>query len=668
MPKAIKNFVFCVHAHQPVGNFGCVFEEAYQKCYKPFFDVLQSHENFSVACHFSGSLLDWIEEHHADFIAQVKKMGDRGQIEFVGGAYYEPIYGVISREDLAGQIAMMRDKIRHFFGQTPKGAWLTERVWDPELVTPLRKASVEYTILDDTHFESARVPLPVTGYYRARRGWEALDLFASQKTLRYLLPFNSAEEALTHILSLNAGGQAVVFADDCEKFGFWPGTHDWVYGQKWLDRFLTLVENEPSIRTQTFEQFRQSHPPRATVKVPPASYSEMMQWSGGHFNNFFKKYPESNYMRERMRRVSVKLARFSEDGGRKTEERGQKTEDREQRAEDRGQQARLALYRAQCNCSYWHGVFGGLYLHHLRSTVYENLIRAESWLKEAPSLSLERFETGDRWVLRQKNIVSYFNARYGGALEELDYLPRPANLVCTLQRRPETYHSLVLREAAPPADGAEVSLHEMLGSKENNLQESLQYDPFRRLCFLDHFFEKELSRAEFHESRYEDRADFTASEYRARREGSGVCFERMGILRLGEKYRLLRLQKRVTAEGDSRLQVRYTFHNPGETPLSFVFAPEFNFSIGAPEAAEAIEVAAVKRWVFKDNWRGIEVRLDSQAPCRLIATPVETVSGSESGLERTYQQLAVLFQKALTVPAGEFETMTFGLEAGDRGP
>ena len=35
------------------------------------------------------------------------------------------------------------------------------------------------------------------------------------------------------------------------------------------------------------------------------------------------------------------------------------------------------LYQSQCNDSYWHGVFGGLYLPHLRSAVYEHLIQAE---------------------------------------------------------------------------------------------------------------------------------------------------------------------------------------------------------------------------------------------------------------------------------------------------
>jgi alpha-amylase len=47
-------------------------------------------------------------------------------------------------------------------------------------------------------------------------------------------------------------------------------------------------------------------------------------------------------------------------------------------------EARRELYRGQCNCSYWHGVFGGLYLGHLRFAVYKHLLAAERLAAPAP--------------------------------------------------------------------------------------------------------------------------------------------------------------------------------------------------------------------------------------------------------------------------------------------
>ena len=41
------------------------------------------------------------------------------------------------------------------------------------------------------------------------------------------------------------------------------------------------------------------------------------------------------------------------------------------------------IWQAQCNCAYWHGVFGGLYLPHLRFGLYRNLIQAQAKLDGA---------------------------------------------------------------------------------------------------------------------------------------------------------------------------------------------------------------------------------------------------------------------------------------------
>ena len=42
MPDATKSLILCVHAHQPVGNFDSVIQEAYEKSYRPFFEVVET--------------------------------------------------------------------------------------------------------------------------------------------------------------------------------------------------------------------------------------------------------------------------------------------------------------------------------------------------------------------------------------------------------------------------------------------------------------------------------------------------------------------------------------------------------------------------------------------------------------------------------------------------
>ena len=67
------HFIFALHSHQPVGNFEFVFEEAYQKAYLPFLEVLQGFPDIHITLHISGPLWDWFDEKHPEFYDLLKK-------------------------------------------------------------------------------------------------------------------------------------------------------------------------------------------------------------------------------------------------------------------------------------------------------------------------------------------------------------------------------------------------------------------------------------------------------------------------------------------------------------------------------------------------------------------------------------------------------------------
>ncbi len=650
MPPPAKSLILCVHAHQPVGNFDHVLSDAFERAYRPFFETLERHPGVRMACHFSGSLLDWLEREQPAFLGLLRRLEGAGRIEILGGAYYEPVFGAVPERDLSGQIQMMRARLKELLGVSAEGAWLTERVWDPELAGALEKAGIAYTVLDDLHFKKARVGRP-SGYYRQRTlSGGGVDLFAARQELRYLLPFRRPEEALAFIRATKASpGEAFVFADDCEKFGLWPGTHDWVYRQGWLERFFSLLEADKGITLHTFGTFRRAFGPRREVSVPHGSYSEMMQWSGGRFYNFFDRYAESRYMRDRMWQVSSAIEGLVWNNG---------------AAADLGR-ARLALYRSQCNCGYWHGVFGGLYLHHLRSAVFTNLIEADALVAHRQGRSDGGFErialgdSGERWRLQEKEIVAYFDPSYGAALEELDHLPTRANLTCALQRRRETYHAMLAKKG-PAALGG--SIHALLGVKEPGLEKSLQYDRWRRLSFLDHFFEAPVGPEEFAGGTFREAGDFVDARYAPPQQpgGSGtLSFARRGSVVLRGKRCPVELEKTVVPAGPGALAVRYRLRNPGSEPLRFVFGVEWNFSMGVPDSVPGAR--DVREHVFRDAWRGVNVTLSGSETFSLMAAPVETVSGSEAGLERTYQGLGVLAQSVLEIGPGGEAARTFTL-------
>ncbi len=131
-----------VHAHQPVGNFPEVIEDAHQRCYKPFIETLHAYPDFRFAAHFSGWLLDWLRERHPADMALLAEMVARGQVELFSSGDTEPVLAAIPHRDRVGQLRTLNDKLAAWTGVTPTGAWLTERVWESSVVPALAETGI----------------------------------------------------------------------------------------------------------------------------------------------------------------------------------------------------------------------------------------------------------------------------------------------------------------------------------------------------------------------------------------------------------------------------------------------------------------------------------------------------------------------------------------------
>ncbi|MCG3175500.1 MAG: Alpha-amylase 1 [Candidatus Omnitrophica bacterium] len=646
-----ESFAICVHAHQPVGNFESVLRDAYERCYRPFFEVWSRRPEVRLTCHFSGSLLDWLEKNEPAFLRSLRDPLSSGRLEVLGGAYYEAVYGMIPPRDLRGQLLLMNERIEKLFGARPTGAWLTERVWDPGAADALSAAGLRYTVVDDHHLSRAGVQGPYAGCYRVKGTQGSVEVFAALKELRYRLPFSKADDAVETVRRQAASGRPAVFADDLEKFGLWPGTHRWVYAERWLDRFFEKL-GKSGVRTVTLRQAHEENADSAVeVHLEHGSYPEMMDWSGGDFRNFFDRYTESAYMRDRMIGVSEAVQAAGEEG-------------RQDPA--RLREASRSLYRAQCNCAYWHGVFGGLYLHHLRSAVFENLIAAE---RSALNGSLrpvraERLASGVRLRLQSERLGGFFNPGYGAALEELDHLPSGRNLLCTLQRRREEYHGILSRNGS--ATGPASALHRLLGTKTPGLEKRLWYDRQRRLSFLDRFFEKPVEESDFLAGRYVDTGEFADQSWgmavEEEKGGAAAVFRRTARAQIGKRPEVLAVVKTARLKRGDTLSVEYRFR-PVEARGSAVFGLELNFSIGWPSQGK-IKDYGVRTKTLSDPWSGLDLTIGSEDPFDLIAVPVETVSGSEAGLDSTYQGMALLVQTRLQLDPQRDEVRTFDLTVG----
>ncbi|MBN1478086.1 DUF1926 domain-containing protein [Candidatus Sumerlaeota bacterium] len=693
MSKSVK-FVFGLHNHQPTGNFDHVFQDAHDRAYAPFLDLLENHPTRRVTLHYTGILLEWLREHHPDFLRRLRRLGERGQVEFMTGGFFEPILPIVPDHDKLGQILKLTDFVRRHMRQSPRGMWLAERVWEPHLPLHMHEAGVEYTVVDDMHFKCTGIAEEdCVGHFLTEELGRPVSVFPISERLRYTIPFRPVQETIDHLRSMATedGMNVVVMADDGEKFGVWPGTHEHCYGEGWFDQFFTaLEENSDWIEMVTFAEVLDSVPPRGRVYLPTASYIEMMEWAltprgtrayeefvellrerdlyeankifvrGGFWRFFQAKYDESNLIHKRMLHISDRVHR---------------TRQRHPRSREIAR-AQDCLWRAQCNCAYWHGVFGGLYLTNLRSALWRNLIEADAiierarhknpaWI-EAEELDLD--VDGHPEVLLKTPVQNLlFKPSLGGMLIAHEFKPAQLNLTDTLMRREEAYHIKLAHAVSPGAtpsdEGSTASIHDLVIAKEPDLERHLCIDWYRRGSLIDHFLSDGAALGDFHRARHGEDGDFVnqpyTAEFRARAGKGHVTLSRDGALYRPDGVLPLRVTKTVRAESlTSTLNVDYILENIGGSEIRTRFGVEFNVNLLAGDAPDRFvwvqdqkledrrlvsmgENLSVSQCGLVDEWMGVNVRWDFEDPATLWRCPIETVSLSEAGFERVYQSTVI---------------------------
>lgn len=652
----ITTLCLALHCHQPVGNFSWILEEAYANAYRPFLDVLEKHPKVPVMLHYSGILLDWFEREHPEFLKRLKGLVRRGQVEMMGGGHYEPILTMIPKRDALAQLQQMQETLTRLGLQGPspiKGIWIAERVWEPELPSLLEEAGVRYTVVDDHHLELAGVPEKERfGHYLTEDRGASVALFPSLKALRYGIPFKPVDEVIEILRQMRSESPRVaVLADDGEKFGLWPGTSRWVYQEGWLESFFQQLEQSHDwLKLMTFGQCLQMIPPLGRRYLPCGSYEEMMLWSGGLFRNFLVKYPEANTMYRRMLWVSDRLEEMRSRGKAK----------RNQRHTQLLREAHKHLSMAQNNDAYWHGLFGGLYLRHLREAVYLNLIRAEQALdavggERSAARGEPLLKDGQgvaELLLRSNSLTLLLDLRQGGQLLEASDKASGINLLNTLTRRPEAYHERLRSKqtvaAASAKNDAPLSIHEQPEMDRPDLTDLLVYDPYRRAGWIDHLLDTDSEVQAFARGASEEIGDFLHGSYEGKWKQSGRAVQavltRQGRIRIDEVEHPLSVKKTVTLASEGRtLRFAQQLINRSNHALSFLFGTEFNLGLKDAHVNRIGEAEGIRRFSVVDPAARLELLWEFSRPARLWHFPLETVSDSERGMERTYQGVSLTF-------------------------
>jgi len=662
------SLLFGVHAHQPVGNFPAVIDDAHLRSYGMFLRVMERYPEFRFSVHFSGWLLDVLFERFPDDMARLAAMTRRGQVEWFGSGDCEPVLAAIPHRDRVTQIAALSDKIERRFGARPAGAWLTERVWESSVVTALAETGIRYVAVDDYHFlcvgeDGARLD----SFYSTEEDGRRLDLFPISEAARYRLPFSPAAEAVAWLEDLaRQGHRASIYFDDIEKFGIWPETYEWVFEKGWLTQFVEGVLGSKLIRTETFADFHSREQTRGIVYLPTTSYIEMNEWTlpapraaayhslvetekaagrfeahkpflrGGIWRNFMSRYPEANWMHKRMLGASGRLAALP--------------------AARRSAAMQESLHRAQANDAYWHGLFGGLYLPHLRRAVWNNLLALEAELAQlAPpaACAAEDLDLDGRSeiALRNGRLQAFVRDDGDAALVELSSLVLAHNFGDTLRAYAEAYHAKIdqaqTAQAGRAAGEGIASAHDRVAFLHDIESTDTAPDARPRGIFLECAADAESTRQPIDGYR----ADAQPGSWTA--SGAGW--------RIEKAYRL---------EGDG---LSVSFHAIG-SGLPATLETELNLALPSCDGyggryvladgsipggfGQALDLDATQLLTLDDSELRGALRLEASLPVRLRARPHRTVSQSEAGFEKIMQAVCITLTWAPAAGLDQCITLT----------
>ena len=653
-----------IHNHQPVGNFGWVIADVYEHAYSPMLDALERHPGIRLGLHYTGPLLQWMAANRPEAIGQIRHLVERGQVEIVGGGYYEPILVTLPDRDRNGQLVRMRDEMEIMFGRRPAGAWLAERVWEPSLAYDLAAAGYEWTVLDDNHLRAASIRedemwAPLTTDDRGRR----LTVFGTEQGLRYRIPFKPVEDVISYLRERTTpdGRFVGMMGDDGEKFGAWPGTFEYCWSNEhWVDRLFEALEREAGwLSTVTPSEWLKRRPPTTRAYFPTASYVEMTEWvlppnetpvftsllerarerglpearylRGGFWRNYAARYREVNDLHKQMLRASEKVDSMP-DGPTVS------------RALDH-------LYQGQSNDCYWHGLFGGIYIVHMRMATLGHLIAAEDLADAAVAAAGGRpfgarladtdLDAIDEVLVTSPGQTLVVDLNEGAAISSWDLRASRVALGSVLRRRPEAYHqrlvdhdraaevaalgkteseAIVEEGAVPGAPAAEAAaavatpegeaegdapktIHDIVNVKEPGLAAFLRYDRHERRSGLVHLLPEggTTSVEALVAATYEELGDFVEAAYELDcLSGDRISVRRLGSALIGGAPTPVAVEKTFRFGGSRlkpALELATTVENRGGAPVAFELAVEWNVNLlgGGHNPAAFYETAAGER-------------------------------------------------------------------------
>ncbi|MCS7063293.1 MAG: DUF1926 domain-containing protein [Methylacidiphilales bacterium] len=657
-----------IHFYQPTGNFDHVVDDYIRNICGPFVATIEGLPSLRLTLHFDGSLLERITRCFPDLAMRLRCLCEQGQVELMGGGYFEPIFGMFRDEDGVRQLEKMSSLIYEHYKQRVRGAWLAESHWEPRYPSLLRRAGIRYTVLEDSLFLKAGCrSADLYEVYRTEylgqelvvvpylRSWLRLDLRQSLSEAKNLL-MQASHRPYPQVMAMVQRGE--------HYFG--GGVpRSIAAGREVLEEWVSFLESEKQwVHTRTVGEYVDEPRRLWTIYLPEGCAHDVQKRTllteslveyersvaelsrrfdrdrflnfmhVGTWNGFLRKYPEVNRMHKRLLYLSDELSKEGHIEG-----RDQLTE---------------CILKAQCHTAFWHGDLDGCYANYFRNHVYEQILNVEKalWKERGEVPRLDRIDLDADGIEELRfhggDVQMIVRPAYGGSVSELSELGLAYNVTNTFRRRKEAYHF--------SKGGVDVDVVE---------------DWYERHLFQDHFVPLDTSLDDLERCRFIEYGDFIDQPFEIKEIAYGPDHCDVELVREGGIYSFGRCQKlscqkhyRMDRSGIIRLMYQLENRSPIlldclwviEANYSFLDGNDFQRSIhvcgNSHCSGERLDYDGVSDWNMSDKVKGLLWSWRVQTPIRLMQVPIYTTCGAEERIQ-SYQGSALFMQQRLCLAAGD---------------
>jgi alpha-amylase len=262
----------------------------------------------------------------------------------------------------------------------------------------------------------------------------------------------------------------------------------------------------------------------------------------------------------------------------------------------------------------------------------------------------------------------YISPLNGGSIFEWDIFEFHRNLLDVLTRRYESYHNKLKDNAEEvvlvnDSSSQIYTIHDdLIKVKGIGFGKYLIYDKYKRASLIDHFFSNNVKHEECVSGNYEEKGDFFDGEYKYQIKYNRKFLKKNFILSLCRYGKVDGKNVRVTKEVvpfSNGYSAQYEIKNNSNEDLDICFAPEQIFAFTSKSEDDSSVLKDVDEWRRYDSYLNMEVKVKFSQKSEIFVYPVETVSNSDNGLEKTYQGTVVLPVVKYLVEPSEVKEFSF---------